>query len=151
MRFFYFTVVFQLILTIPSMLMMVGAEAGGSTGIVLVLIFLVLFIIGIIATLRMLILFPAIAVDASGADWKNAMADTRGHSWRVFFVAVLTGIPAFALIILIQYLLADPSGAGWGLGIVAGLLQGFTGVLMLAAYAAAASKLFAAYANRLNG
>lgn len=151
MRFFYFTVVFQLILTVPSMLMMLGTEAGGTAGVVLVLIFLVMFIAAIIASLRMLILFPAIAVDAPGADWKKAMADTRGHTWRVFFIALLTGIPAFALIILIQYLLADPSGSGWGLGIVASLLQAFTGVLMLAAYAAVASKLFAAYADRLNG
>jgi hypothetical protein len=39
---------------------------------------------------RIITLFPAIAVDAPGASWDRAIADTKGNTWRVFSIFLLS-------------------------------------------------------------
>ncbi len=105
----------------------------------------------VIASLRVLILFPAIAVDAGGADWRNAMADTKGHTWRVLFTVIATGIPSLIVTMPLYFLLAWPAAPGLVGGLVVSAVQAVVGVLTLCALAAVASRLFAAFANKLNG
>ena len=38
---------------------------------------------------RIITLFPAVAVDAPGASWRRAIADTKGNTWRVFSTLLL--------------------------------------------------------------
>jgi hypothetical protein len=38
---------------------------------------------------RIITLFPAVAVDAPGASWSRAIADTKGNTWRVFSTFLL--------------------------------------------------------------
>ena len=40
----------------------------------------------------MIILLPAVAVDAPGASWSGAMADTRGYTWRILFIVLLAAL-----------------------------------------------------------
>jgi hypothetical protein len=40
-----------------------------------------------------LTLFPAVAVDAPGAAWQNAIRDTRSHIWFVFVATILPFVP----------------------------------------------------------
>src|SRR4051812_3989344 len=50
---------------------------------------------GFVIAIRTILLFPAVAVDAPGANWRQAMADTAGHAWDILFimsVAMLTPI-----------------------------------------------------------
>ncbi len=50
--------------------------------------------------LRMTVLFPAIAVDASGASLGNALADTRGQMWLIlkgFFLVLLPALLAICV------------------------------------------------------
>jgi hypothetical protein len=42
---------------------------------------------------RLLVLFPAIAVDAQGATWQNAFSDTSGHHWFRLAVTILPFVP----------------------------------------------------------
>jgi hypothetical protein len=42
---------------------------------------------------RLIILFPAIAVDAPHASLKNALDETRGQTWRIAAIAVVTWLP----------------------------------------------------------
>ncbi|WP_315833231.1 hypothetical protein [Bradyrhizobium prioriisuperbiae] len=56
-----------------------------------------------IPLLRMIVLFPAIAVDASGASLDNAIADTRGQLWlilKAFFLVWLLPVLAMCLVLL---------------------------------------------------
>ena len=61
-------------------------------------------VVVIVVLVRLAILFPAIAVDASGASLRNVLADTKGRSWLIlksFFVVllpVLAGLLAVGLI-----------------------------------------------------
>ena len=73
MQFFIWTVLYQLLITAPSVLVTLSAGGTGS----LLSTAVVLLIFGIIASLRLLILFPAIAVDARRARWDFAFADTK--------------------------------------------------------------------------
>ncbi len=150
MRFFAFSVVYQLLTGVPSFLMSLTGKTETGVGLVLAFIFFVLLVIALIASLRLLILFPAIAVDARGADWRNAMADTKGHTWRVFFIMLVTSLPALIISVPLYFTLAWPRPELVG-GIVLGVFQAVIGVLLLAACAAVASRLFAAFANKLNG
>ncbi len=74
-------------------------DAQENPGIValLGLVVLALFIAVVIVTVRRVILFPAIAVDAPGATWSNARHDTKGSSWRVAFIFVCAALPAMIL------------------------------------------------------
>ena len=151
MRFFTFTVVYQLLVSVPGTLMSLAGKSGTGLGVALALVFFVLFIVAVIASLRLLILFPAIAVDARGADWRNAMTDTKGHTWRVFFIAILATLPSLIVLLPLYFTLTWPDGPGLAGGIVLSATQAIVSVLTICALAAVASRLFAAFANKLNG
>src|ERR1700730_3337977 len=46
-----------------------------------------------VVALRVIILLPAVAVDAPGAIWGRAMADSKGNAWRVFVIFLLAFLP----------------------------------------------------------
>ena len=60
---------------------------------------------------RMTILFPAIAVDAPGATWRNAVNDSKGHGWFIFFLLLVAMLPTgivFALAGVTSVLVLGP-------------------------------------------
>jgi hypothetical protein len=152
MRFFTFSIAFQLLILVPGMLMPLAMKAGEIVGLLLGLAVFALLVFAVIVSLRLLLLFPALAVDAGGAHWKNAIDDTKGHTWHVFFVIAATALPAI-LVELPMYIMLGwpPERPSLGGGVVLSIFQAVISVLSLAAFAAAASRLFAVYANRLNG
>ena len=56
-------------------------------------LFVVLVGIVTVVAIRAIVLFPALAIDAPGANWRRAMADTRGHAWHIFFIIVGANLP----------------------------------------------------------
>jgi hypothetical protein len=61
-----------------------------------------LVVVGIVVLLRLILLFPAIAVDATGASATNALADSNGHFWfiaRSMLVACLPMVVVFVALI----------------------------------------------------
>ena len=50
-------------------------------------------VIAAIVSIRLITLFPAIAVDDPDAGWRKAAVDTRGHAGHVFGVVVLSALP----------------------------------------------------------
>jgi hypothetical protein len=114
------------------------------------LIVLVLFVLVITIQLRLLMLFPAIAVDAPAADWRNAMADTKGHTWRVLFVMLVTWLPILILARLLPYWFVHPIEPGsFLLRLAWAIFDAAAEVLAIAAFAVAASRLFYAFSARL--
>ena len=145
MKFFTFLACLFAIMLIPRLIgdLLSSPMGPSATGE------LIAFILSIVATVifvRNVILFPAVAVDAPGAEWRNAMADTKGHSWRVFFILLCVVLPpAIAVLILISIFFLIPL-IGW---IIAVAIQAAFAVFIVASAAAAASRLYAAYANQL--
>jgi hypothetical protein len=151
-RFFGFAVLLSALMTIPSAMMglFLGRSDWGALGMAIgSIVLLVLLIVACIVSLRTVILFPAIAVDAPGAQWGNALADSKGHSWRLLFILIVTAVPFAVIFGLLYWLLLRPSGLTLFSGVVYVLLQAITQVPAIAAFAAMASRLFAAFSGRL--
>jgi hypothetical protein len=142
-RFFLFTVALEILSAIPSiggLLFLAFAPLLGW------LAMLVLSVVVAIVAVRCAILFPSIAVDSPGADWRNALADSKGHSWRIFLVLLCAVLPGSILAVVVIAVF------GWSLlpaAIVIALALPVIVVFTVAATAAAASRLYAAYANQL--
>lgn len=66
---------------------------------VMLLTWLSYAVAALVAT-RFAFAFPAIAVDAAGASLRRSVADTRGSTWRLFFLFVLIFALPFALFVI---------------------------------------------------
>ena len=116
--------------------------AGFLHGVVLI----VLAVVAAVISVRCMILFAAIAVDAPGADWRNAIADSKGHSWRIFLVLLCTVAPAMIVAVVVTMIL------GFSLltaELAVGVILPAIIVALTAALAAVVSRLFAAYSSQL--
>jgi hypothetical protein len=78
--------------------------------------------------LRLVVLFPAIAVGAKGASAVHALADTRGHGARLLAIFILAFLPALALGVPITLVLGRgamiPSSVPFVIGDVVSALMG---------------------------
>lgn len=98
---------------------------------------------------QLLVLFPAVAVDAPGAGWQNAFNDSRNHIWFVLAVAILPFIPIALLGAAVAPLFRFTAGSLTGL--VAGLLWlGATLLIASTLGAVIASRLYQVIGDRLN-
>lgn len=150
LRFVGFAILVNLLWSVPTTMygLLPDSKAEPLINGVGGLIALVLFITIIIVLVRRAILFPAIAVDAPGAGWRNARQDTKGHSWRVAFIYLCVALPLLLLIPI--YFLYMTSGAQGMTGhIVFSVVTLIIQVPTLCAFAAAASHIYRAYANNL--
>ena len=146
-RFVVFGILVTLLWMLPSIL--IDLEPHSSTGLSTafdILVFVLLIVLAIV-TLRRIILFPAIAVDAPGATWSNARNDTKGHSWRVLFIFVCALLPLVVMAIPLT-LVGRPHFGAPGKFVLAIVRPGLQ-IFGLAVCAAAASHLFKAYASRM--
>jgi hypothetical protein len=109
---------------------------------------------------RALILFPAIAVGAPGASWRNALADGKGRTWRVVAILCVTAIPIMGIQAAISeihdYIVDAQSPHNPNINAIEqtfdllyNLAIALVRVFALFAFAAVASRLFMAFANKL--
>jgi hypothetical protein len=96
-----------------------------------------------------LVLFPAMAINAPGAAWQNAISDTRKHFLFVLAVTILPLIP-----IVLLFSVVTPMLLPWArsvIGLIAGAL--WSGAVLLVALtliAVIASRLYQVVGDRLN-
>jgi len=152
-RFFFFVASVQLIMSVPLMLAISsGHNIPGKPGAVLTLTLLLLGLAALILVLRLLLLFPAVAVDAPGVAWTNALQDTRGHTWRMLLIVILTAIPLVLGVMLVSgalYYVLTGLGAVVLSRMVASVVQAIQSILTAVLFAALASRMFAAFGDRL--
>jgi len=105
----------------------------------------------VITLVRRAILFPAIAIDAPGATWRKARLDTKGSSWRVAFIFVLTGLPVLVINVPLAWLWFLPAQAQPNAGkfLFFSVIEAIIAIAALCAYAAAASHIYQARANSM--
>jgi hypothetical protein len=150
LRFVGFAILVKILWLIPSTIqaLIPGATGNAAAAAALGIVALVLFVTVIIIVVRRAILFPAIAIDAPGATWNNAGLDTKGSSWRVAFIFVLTALPILVVAMPLYWLLltpqAQPSTGSWLFFSVIGAV---IGIPALCAFAAAASHIYRARAD----
>jgi hypothetical protein len=136
---------------LPGALVSVGA-AGATVSIAMV----VMFFIAIVVMLRIVILLPAIAVDAPAVSIGNVFADTRGHAWfilKAYFAVMLL----FVLVIVLTAVLAWLGGGsgifrGSGSAAVAlGAIFSSLGFLMVISLMIVQARLFMRIGDRVKG
>jgi hypothetical protein len=101
---------------------------------------------------RRAILVPAIAIDAPGATWSKARLDTKGSSWRVAFIFVLTGLPVLiinGLLAWLWFLPAQQAQPSVGRFLFFSVIEAPIAVAALCAFAAAASHIYQARAKSM--
>lgn len=91
----------------------------------------------------MAILFPAIALDAKAATFRNAYADSRRGLWRILLVQFVTYLP---FLILQGIVLSAMKGGSMQ---IAGGMVAFLSVASMAAYAACCTHVYRGYAHAL--
>ena len=164
LRFFLFSLMFQIVIVAPGWVGRIAAwihgfEDGLARSVIffpsLLVAVLASVLVAAVAALRMLILFPAVAVDVPGAGWRNAMADSKAHTLRIFFVVLVTAIPIYGLRSSLpdfeSYILSHLRSALAIADLTFNIAYAAIEVFALCAFAAVASRLFAAFANKLNG
>lgn len=103
---------------------------------------LVLIVLSIAFAIRVAILFPAIAVDASGATVRNAIADTRDRNWFILKAFFVTFVPTLLMMVLLGTLAAFGS-TGYLIALSPWLvLVGAVGFVTYVAIAVAAARLY---------
>lgn len=106
-------------------------------------------LVALIVVQHFLVLFPAVAVDAPGTTWQNAVSDTRRHRWFVLVVTILPFIPVGLLAAAVIPLLRV--GPGTLIGLIANMM--LLGVMLLVVVtlgAVSASRLYQIIGHRLN-
>ena len=103
LRFFGWTLAPALILLAGSLIQILLAAAGLPARAVS-LGGGVALIAGVFVIVRLMILFPAIAVDAPGASARNAFADSKGFFWDMFFIGLVAMLPLVVLTMLLVVL-----------------------------------------------
>jgi hypothetical protein len=140
--FFLWSIALSMFYWVPAFAM------GGSLKPPLLLatvLLLVFTVAALIVSVRLIILFPAVAIDAPGATWANAMADTKGNVWRILIISTLAALPAF--VGLIAAMLLARTGI-WPF--FAALLDGAMGLLTITLAIAVASRLYQQLGDRVN-
>jgi len=127
-------------------------RAIGVSAIPAVALSLIAYIAMLVASMRLIILFPAIAVDAPGANAPHALADTTGHAFRIFMIFLLALLPLAALVFIVTLML----GPGVrNAGTPAAFVQLAVGTLVqttiTALYVAIASRVYQALGNHVLG
>ena len=150
LRFVGFAILVKILWLIPSTIQSLIPADSGLAGVVGIPAF-VLAITVVIIVVRRAILFPAIAIDAPGATWSKARLDTKGSSWRVAFVFVVTALPILVINGLLAWLWfsgltpeAQPSaGSLLSFSVIGAVIA----IPALCAFAAAASHIYLARAD----
>jgi len=135
-----------LVFSVPELAMALGGSVLLATGIEVVALAAVLIVV-----MRLTILFPAIAVGAGNANAKAALADTKGHAWKIFAIFLLVLLPVAVVSLAVSWLLGPGirnTGSPLAVAnlIVIAVMQ--TAVTFLCA--AIASRIFEKYADHVS-
>jgi hypothetical protein len=105
----------------------------------------------LVVSLRLVILSPAIAVDARGAKASNALADSKGHVFNLFAIFLLALLP-WAVVAIVVTLILGPGVRSAGTPVAIVQLAVGTGITTIttALCVAIASRAFQALAGRLS-
>jgi len=154
-RFALFTFVLQMIAMSPAALaflfLAVMKQIPPAAMVLLGLGLFVAMIAGavviLVLTVRLTLLFPAVAVDAPRAGWNRALDESRGHFWRILLALLLTALIGILVIIgaavfqgIGAFLIAHGHRAPGA--VIGSVGQAASNVLMAAAFVAAASRLY---------
>jgi hypothetical protein len=152
-QFFWWWAALSVVTYLPISLVEILGQARGltaSSSLVALAAMPVILIAIIIVTLRLTIIFPAVAVDAPGATWQNVMADTKGYAWRIFLFGLVATLPLVlpALLLVAMADVGDPARPWLAPGGLSVIFSSVLSVVALTLFIVVASRLYLWIGNR---
>lgn len=83
-----------------------GYAANPTIAAVILPLSLLSYVVAALIAARFTFAFPSIAIGAPGASLHRSLAETRGSTWRLFFIFLFAFAPPFAVFIIL-YLVAS--------------------------------------------
>lgn len=147
---------YSVLVSLPIFILLVIPLAGGeddvadAAALFWFALFLLLIPVLVSLVVRTTILFPAIAVDAPDATFLNAMRDTKGRFWNMFFIAFwVLGPLIFILLIESAQREFFPLGFFQTIFVLKAAKDALIDVLLGVAGAAMSCFVYLAFADRL--
>ena len=142
LRFAFYGVLLAVLAVLPHLVGAVFALVWHALG---GFVSFVLHIVVAVIAVRVAILFPAVAVDAADPTWRHAIDDTKGHSWHVFFVLLVTALGLVPLgAVLIAPFVSAAIDEAWFAQIMIAIGTGLLTLVATTILVAAASRLYRA-------
>jgi hypothetical protein len=104
-----------------------------------------------VVSLRLMLLFPGLALGAPSADWRGALSDSRGHAWKFLGVQALTCAPIFVVVLPFMMWFRHVRPPLDGMLFLTALGESASTLFWWYLSAVAASRLFQNYAAALTG
>jgi len=151
--FFAWTMAISIVFSVvfgATELLAVKPGASASHAMFVIALLIAAFAAAVWVLLRLIVLFPAIAVRAQGAAAGNAFADTKGYGPRLFAIFILSFIPVMVMGAVLA--LSFGRGAmvrGSALYVVADVIQSIMAVLVEAVGVVIASHVFLAIGRKV--
>jgi hypothetical protein len=113
-RFYWLSIAFDLLFLLPTILApaLSFARVRYQLAFTVIALFIVIHVF-----LRLIIIFPAFAIDSPGVTLKGAYAATRGRAWRILATILLAHLPLMLpLLALTTIFVRDPAAVrSWGI------------------------------------
>jgi hypothetical protein len=130
---------------LQELLTAIGLSAVAAIASTVVALIMVL-----IVSMRLTILFPAIAIDARGANASNALADTKSHVFRIFMIFLLALLPCAAIAVAVTLMLGPGVyDTGTPVALVHLVVGAVITTITISLCVAIASRVFQALAGRV--
>jgi hypothetical protein len=151
-RLLGWTIVLWSVINLPPHVVNLITSSDAINGIANI----VFMVLSVMLTVRIAILLPAIAVDASGATLGSALADTSGRSWLILKAYFIVFLPLLLVTIMLAALawrgtISDVDGVSDWSAFPRIMLDGSIGFLTDAAYVVLAARLFDWIGDRVKG
>lgn len=133
-RFFRWFLFMKILWELPSFVSyLIGANHRPASQVLRVILFVVTQIISV----RLVLMFPAIATGSAFSQWRDVWQFSRGHGWKIFFATILT---TMATVLLTTAIMLNARATAFAT--VGGVLRTILNLISWYLLAAIASRLF---------
>ena len=147
-RFYWLSLAFDLLFFLPTILTPLLSFARIRYQLAFSAIVLV---VAIHLFLRLIIVFPAFAVDAPGASLKNAYADTKGRAWRILGILLLAHLPFMLPLLALTALFVRDEAAARSWALYSEIAVSAFGIVLVTLLVVIASRLYLSIGDRTKG
>lgn len=147
-RFYWLSLAFDLLFFLPTVLTPLLSFARVRYQLAFSAIVLV---IAIHLFLRLIIVFPAFAVDAPGASLKNAYADTKGRAWRILAILLLAHVPFMLPLLALTAVFVRDEAAARSWALYGEIAVSAFGIVLVTLLVVIASRLYLSLGDRTKG
>jgi hypothetical protein len=145
-RYYWLNIAFDFLFFLPMITApLLGLARLGSQ----IAFFAISAVIVVVLFLRLIIAFPAFAVDAPGASLKNAGADAKGHLWRTAFIILLAHLPFAPPILALAMMSMGDQNTGRSWSIFTEVAGSAIGVVLVTLLLVIASRLYMSLGDRV--